>query len=320
MVTADLERLCQSLKINFMREILREYLEPIFNLLNYNLFALGEARITPLSIIYLIILTFLLFYLSNKLKNFLIGKLLEKTKLDLGAKQAIGTIIRYVVVVVGFLVILQTVGINLTTLNVVAGAVGVGIGFGLQNIANNFISGLIILFERPIKVGDRIEVDKIDGQVMAIGARSTRIKTNDNITIIVPNSKFISENVINWSFENEIVRFKIPVEVGYDSDIDLVSKLLVEIAEENEDVAENPPPSVRFLRFGENALYFELRAWSRARLHRRGLLTSDLNFAILRKFREHNIELPFPQRDLWIRGGKLDFDKTSVKFAASDIE
>jgi small-conductance mechanosensitive channel len=301
-----------------MKEILQEYLEPIVNILNYNLFALGEAKITLLSILYLIILTFLLFYLSNRLKNFLIGKLLEKTKLDLGAKQAIGTIIRYVVVIVGFLVILQTVGINLTTLNVVAGAVGVGIGFGLQNIANNFISGLIILFERPIKVGDRIEVDKIDGQVTAIGARSTRIKTNDNITIIVPNSKFISENVINWSFENEIVRFRIPVEVSYDSDVELVSRLLIEVANENEDVAKNPPPSVRFLRFGENSLYFELRAWSRARLHRRGLLTSDLNFAILRKFRQHKIEMPFPQRDLWIRGGRLGFDKNAVEFSTNE--
>lgn len=301
-----------------MKDVLREYFEPIVNVLNYNLFALGEARITPLSIIYLVVLTFLLFYISNKLKNFLIGKLLEKTKLDLGAKQAIGTIIRYVVMVVGFLVILQTVGINLTTFNVVAGAVGVGIGFGLQNIANNFISGLIILFERPIKVGDRIEVDKIDGQVTAIGARSTRIKTNDNITIIVPNSKFISENVINWSFENPIVRFRIPVEVSYDSDVDLVSKLLIEVAKENPDVAEDPPPSVRFLRFGENALYFELRAWTSVRLHRRGLLTSDLNFAILRKFREHNIEMPFPQRDLWIRGGQLKFDKSGFELTADE--
>ena len=213
-----------------MEGILKENLEPFFRLLNYNLFALGEAKITPLSIIYLLVLTFLLFYLSNKIKNILIEKLLEKTKLDFGAKQAIGTITRYLIVLFGFLIILQTVGINLTTLNVLAGAVGVGVGFGLQNIANNFISGLIILFERPIKVGDRIVVDNVDGQVTSIGARSTRIKTNDNITIIVPNSKFISENVINWSFDGEKVRFKIPVDVAYDSDVDLVENLLLEIA------------------------------------------------------------------------------------------
>lgn len=287
-----------------MQEILKDYLEPFFNLLNYNLFALGEAKITPLSILYLLILTFLLFFISNKLKNFLIENLLERTKLDLGAKQAIGTIARYLIVLLGFLIILQTVGINLTTLNVLAGAVGVGVGFGLQNIANNFISGLIILFERPIKVGDRIVVDKVDGKVIAIGARSTRVKTNDNITIIVPNSKFISENVVNWSFDGEKVRFKIPVDVAYDSDIDLVEKLLVEIAKKNSDVAIEPPPSVRLMKFGDNALSFELRAWSHEKLHRRGLLTSDLNFAILRAFREHNIEIPFPQRDLHIRSSE----------------
>ena len=205
-----------------MEEVKREYLNPLFELLNYNLFALGEARITPLSILYILIFTFLLFYLSNRMKRLLVSRLLERTRLDIGAQQAIGTITRYLILFVGFLIILQTVGINLTTLNVVAGAIGIGIGFGLQNIANNFISGLIILFERPIKVGDRIEVDDVNGQVMSVGARSTLVKTNDNITIIVPNSKFISENVINWSFESGMVRFRIPVGVAYDSDVELV--------------------------------------------------------------------------------------------------
>ena len=181
-----------------MREILRDYLDPIFNLLNYRIFTLGEAHITPLNIIYLILLTILLFYLSNKLKGFLVERILGKTHLDLGARVAVGTISRYFLLFIGFLIILQTVGINLTTLNVLAGAIGIGVGFGLQNVASNFISGLIILFERPVKVGDRIEVDGIDGKVTGIGARSTTVRTNDNITIIVPNSKFISENVVNW--------------------------------------------------------------------------------------------------------------------------
>ena len=183
-----------------MQDLAGDYLNPIFRLLNYNLFALGDAKITPLSIIYLILLSAALIYISRKLKNLLITRLLQRTSLDTGAQQAIGTITRYLVLFIGFLIILQTVGINLTTLNVLAGAVGIGIGLGLQNIANNFISGLIILFERPIKVGDRIEVAKVHGQVTAIGARSTRIKTNDNISIIVPNSKFISENVTIGAF------------------------------------------------------------------------------------------------------------------------
>ena len=139
-----------------MKEILRDYLDPVFNILNYRIFTLGDAQITPLNIIYLIVLTLLLFWVSNKLKNFFVERVLGKTHLDLGARIAIGTILRYVILLIGSLIIIQTVGINLTTLNVLAGAIGIGVGFGLQNIASNFISGLIILFERPVKVGDRI--------------------------------------------------------------------------------------------------------------------------------------------------------------------
>lgn len=286
-----------------MREFLNEYFGPFFELLNYNLFALGDARITPLSILYLVIFAFLLIYLSRKLRDLLISKLLQRTSIDRGAQAAIGTIARYVILVVGFLIIIQSIGINLTTLNVLAGAVGVGVGFGLQNIANNFISGLIILFERPIKVGDRVEVDDVHGEVISIGARSTSIKTNDSITMIVPNSKFISENVTNWSFGTDIIRFRVPVGVSYDSDVDQVADLLLEIAAENPDVAKEPPPMARLKEMGDNSINFELLAWSRTKLHRPGRFKSELNFAIIRKFREHGIEIPFPQRDLHIRSG-----------------
>lgn len=283
--------------------------------MNQRLFTIGDTPITLSTLVYLLVFSILLVYLSSKLKSLLVSRVLGRTPLDIGAQQAIGTILRYVIVTVGFLVILQTLGIDLTTLNVLAGAVGIGVGFGLQNVANNFISGLIILFERPIKVGDRIEVDDVHGEVTSIGARSTTIRTNDNIAIIVPNSKFISENVINWSFDGGVVRFKIPVGVSYESDVDLVTKLLLETASENEDVASSPPPSVRFLRFDDSSLYFELRAWSRAKLHRPGLLTSEINFAILKKFREHGVEIPFPQRDLNLRSGKVALQNGDVAFS-----
>jgi len=302
-----------------MQDVTREYLNPVFEVLNYNLFALGDARITPLSVLYILVFTFLLFYISNRLKKLMISRLLERTRLDVGAQQAIGTITRYLLLFVGFLIILQTVGINLTTLNVVAGAIGIGIGFGLQNIANNFISGLIILFERPIKVGDRIEVDDVNGQVMSVGARSTLVKTNDNITIIVPNSKFISENVINWSFESGMVRFRIPVGVAYDSDIELVTRLLTEVAEENPDVVEIPPPAVRLLEFGNDALQFELRAWSRSEIHRPGLLKSNLNLAIIRRFRENDVVIPFPQRDLHFSSGKIKWDDGTAELSEGTV-
>ncbi|MGI8787259.1 MAG: mechanosensitive ion channel family protein [Pyrinomonadaceae bacterium] len=296
-----------------MKEILRDYLDPFFNILNYRIFTLGDAQITPLNIIYLILLTGLLFWLSNKLKNLLVERVLGKTHLDLGARVAIGTITRYVLLLIGFLIILQTVGINLTTLNVLAGAVGIGVGFGLQNVASNFISGLIILFERPVKVGDRIEVGKVDGKVISIGARSTIVRTNDNITIIVPNSKFISENVVNWSFEESIVRFRVPIGVSYDTDINLVKKLLLEIARENKDVLDEPKSAVRLIKFGDNSIDLQLWVWTKDKLQRKGVLMSDLNFAIWEKFRANDIEIPFPQTDLHIRSGRLELKKDAVK-------
>jgi small-conductance mechanosensitive channel len=302
-----------------MREFLEQHLRPFFDLLNYNLFALGEAKITPLSVIYLFLLTFLLVFVANRVSRLLIAKLLQRTSLDIGARQAIGTMSKYIILFIGFLIILQTVGIDLTTLNVVAGAIGIGIGLGLQNIANNFISGLIILFERPIKAGDRIEVDKVNGEVLSIGARATKVRTNDNITIIVPNSKFMSEDVINWSAASGAVRFKIPVAVAYDADLDLVQRLLLEAADENENVLRDPPPVVRLLEFGDDALEFELRAWSRTQLHRPGVFKSELNLSIIRKFREHGVEIPFPQRDLHVRDGRLKLQRDRVTLDSEEV-
>ncbi len=213
---------------------------------------------------------------------------------------------RYVILFVGALIIFQTVGIDLTTLNVLAGAVGIGIGFGLQNVANNFISGLILLIERPIKVGDRIEVGEVSGDVVSIGARSTIVKTNDAIAIIVPNSKFTADNVTNWSFGGEIVRFRIPVGVAYDSDIDLVTDVLIKIAENSDDVEKTPPPTVWLTGFGASSLQFELLAWSREKLRQPGYFRSNINYEIVRRFRENGIEMPFPQRDLHIRSDMRD--------------
>jgi small-conductance mechanosensitive channel len=297
-----------------MQELFKDYLEPIRDVLNYTIFTLGEARITPLSIIYLLVLLTLLFVLSNKLKNLLVERVLGHTKLDLGARQAIGTISRYFILFIGFLIILQTVGINLTTLNVLAGAVGIGVGFGLQNIASNFISGLIILFERPVQVGDRIEIENVNGKVISIGARSTIVRTNDNITIIVPNSKFISENVINWSFEGKKVRFRVPIGVAYNADINLAKRLLLKVADDNGDVLKEPKPSVRLIQFGDSAINLELWVWSREKLQRKAAFISDLNFAIWEKFRANNVEIPFPQTDLHIRSGKLKVENGEIAF------
>lgn len=287
-------------------ETLKKIPETLKNFLEIPIFKFGDTALTLWSFLYLIILVILLFYLTGKMRSWIVNRLLIKSKIDLGLRLAAGSIVRYFLIAIGLLVILQTVGIDLTTLNVLAGAVGLGVGFGLQNIANNFISGLIILFERPIKIGDRIEVGNVEGDVVKIGARSTTVVTNDNIAIIVPNSSFIAENVVNWSHTDAKVRFRIPASVAYGSDVRLVEKVLLEVAKENPDVLDDPPPAVRFMAFGDSSLDFELRVWSTTLMHRKGRLISALNFAIYEKFKEQHIEIPFPQRDLHVRSGAIE--------------
>ncbi|MBN1568310.1 MAG: mechanosensitive ion channel family protein [Acidobacteria bacterium] len=282
-------------------ESLRGFWDVLMSYISTPLLKMGSMQLSIRTFLYLIVFGVLLIYISRKLTALLADRVLAKRNIDIGVRQATATILRYLMIAAGFIIIFQTAGIDLTALNVLAGAVGIGVGFGLQNIANNFISGLIILFERPIKVGDRIEVGDVEGDVIHIKARSTTVVTNDNIAIIIPNSSFVTQNVINWSHTGNNVRFKIPVSVSYDSDVRLVEKLLLEVAAENPDVLRDPAPAVRFLEFGESGLLFELRAWSSSLVHRKGRLISSLNFGIIDKFRAHSIEIPYPQRDIHIR-------------------
>jgi small-conductance mechanosensitive channel len=286
-------------------------LSQIKSYLGYPLAKLGDTQITLWTLIYFVVLLLLLFYIAGRLRRWLVEKLLIRTKLEIGARQAVGAITRYVFLLVGLLVILQSAGVNLTALNVIMGAVGIGIGFGLQNIANNFISGVIILFERPIKVGDRIVIGDVEGDVTEIGARSTTVLTNDNIAIIVPNSKFITENIVNLKYKDDTVRFRIPVGVAYGSDIRLVEKLLLQAARDNPDALNNPAPVAQFMAFGDSALEFELRVWSTTLLHSSDNLVSALNFAIHDLFKAHRIEIPFPQRDLNIRSGVIELKRSA---------
>lgn len=287
-------------------QVMSDWLEKITNVLNVPIFELGGSPFTLWTLVYLLISLVALLYVAGKFRVWMAERALARTKLDIGARQAVASISRYVFLLLGLLIILQTAGIDLTTLNVLAGAVGIGVGFGLQNIVSNFISGLIIMFERPIKIGDRIVVDNVEGDVVEIGARSTKVLTNDNIMIVVPNSKFISENVVNWMYNDASVRFRIPVGVAYGTDVRKVEKILLEVAQAEPDVLDDPPPVVRFLGFGDSALNLELRAWSTKAVNRKGRLISAINFAIYDKFHEHGIEIPFPQRDLHIRSGVVE--------------
>ncbi|MBA2241736.1 MAG: mechanosensitive ion channel, partial [Chthoniobacterales bacterium] len=174
-----------------------------------------------------------------------------------------------------------------------------------QNIASNFISGLVILAERPITLGDRVEVGDVTGQVEQIRARCTIIRTNDNITMIVPNQKFIEEPVTNWTYGDPRVRFRIPVGVAYGSDIEKVRETLIAVGREHPNALQDPAPNVFLEKFGDNSIDFELVVWSSEMSFRPRRFKSDLNFAIARKFREAGIEIPFPQRDVYIRSGQI---------------
>lgn len=293
-------------------EALQEFFVQLRAWLEIPLLPLGGTRFTLWMVLYLLVLIALLVYVTGKLKVCMVERLLARTHIDIGVRQAVGSIFRYVIIAIGFMIILQTAGIDLSALTVLAGALGIGVGFGLQNITNNFVSGLIILFERPIKVGDRIDVGNVTGDVVKISPRATTIVTNDNIAVIVPNSEFISSRVINWSYTNRDVRLNFSVGVAYQSDPELVRKALLEVAADHPGVLKERNADVLLQEFGDSSLNFILRVWTRDYATTPGVLRSELNYAICKKFKEHGIEIPFPQRDLHFRSGVVEVKMAPV--------
>src|SRR5947209_11441587 len=278
---------------------------------------LPAIKLSLVQIFLLVALLIAVFWFSSGTKRFLFNQLLAQCGLDRSLQYAIAQVVSNIVLVVGIFIVLENTGIHLAALAVFAGAVGVGVGFGLQNIASNFISGLVILAERPITIGDRVEVAGIAGQVEHIRARSTVIRTNDNIMMIVPNTKFIDSPVTNWTYGDRRVRFRIPVSVAYGSDIVKVRDTLLAVASENPHTLQEPAPGVFLKKFGDNSIDFELMVWSSEMSARPSRYRSDLNFAIVEKFREAKIEMPFPQRDLHIRDGVLKVENVEAEHKAA---
>jgi small-conductance mechanosensitive channel len=274
---------------------------------------LPGVSLSLIQIFLLIALLIAVFWISSRTKRFLFNRFLVKSGLDRALQYAIAQIVSNLVLVIGIFIVLENTGIHLGALTVFAGAVGVGVGFGLQNIASNFISGLVILAERPITIGDRVEVAGVVGQVQQIRARSTVILTNDNIAMIVPNSKFIDSPVTNWTYADPRVRFRVPIGVAYGSDVNKVREALIAAGRSNSHVLDDPAPSVFLNKFGESSIDFELVVWSSEMSHRPSRFKSDLNFAIEEKLREAGIEIPFPQRDLHIRSGVLRTEKADER-------
>src|SRR5690242_2218220 len=236
---------------------------------------LPGVNLSLFQIFLLIGLLIAVFWFSSRTKRFLFNRFLAKSGLDRSLQYAIAQIVSNIVLIVGIFIVLDNAGIHLGALTVFAGAVGVGVGFGLQNIASNFISGLVILAERPITIGDRVEVAGIAGQVQQIRARSTVIMTNDNIAMIVPNTKFIDSPVTNWHYGDERVRFRVPVGVAYGSDVNKVRDALIAAAREHPATLSDPAPNAYLDKFGNSSIDFELIVWSEKMSYRPRRFKSD---------------------------------------------
>ena len=298
--------------------------EPVSDLLNsasgetrhlllYSFFKVGPLAITPLFLLKAAVFLFVLFTVSHFIQRVLLGRLFKHLHISEAQKFALGRFATYLFFLGGLFIGLQSLGVNLNSLVVFGGAVGVGVGLGMQNVVSNFVAGLILLVEQPIRIGDRIEMKETFGDVIRIAARSTWVRTNDNVVIIVPNSEFIDNPVTNWTANDPNVRIHLPVGVGYNSDPEEVRRLLLEAAAEHTDALREPKPMVVFTGYGDNSINFELLVWTESRAHAPLLLKSDLYFALFKSFKEHGIELPFPQRDLHLRSSDI-----SLPFVAGD--
>lgn len=261
---------------------------------------IGEIKLVPLQLVYGILSFSALIALTGWVKRLIDKRWLRHMNMDRGARDAMVTLSGYIGFILAILIGLNVAGINLSGLAWVGGGLAIGIGFGLQAIASNFVSGIILLFERPIKAGDFVTVGDTEGFVRRIRIRATDIETLDNQNVLVPNSELVSGRVTNWVLRNPQGRLRIRVGVAYGTDIELVRNLLEQVGREHEDVISDggaPAPRALFMGFGDSSLDFELRVRIR-RIEKRYSVISDINFAIDKAFREHEISIPFPQRDL----------------------
>ena len=262
---------------------------------------IGGSAVTPLKLLTVLVLISVLIWGTRRATGWLANRVLTRRGVDVAVREALATIVRYVVITLGTLVILQSSGIDLTSLNVLVGAIGVGLGFGLQNITSNFFSGLILLFERPIRIGDRVEIGGAVGEVREIGARATTIVTDASVAVIVPNSQFVSERVTNWSRPGKLTAYTLPFYVAHSSDPELVREVLVAAATDYPGLVRDPAPAVEFAEVGLSALRFDLQVWSAQHVTTAGSLKSDLNFAVWRQLGEAGVAIQPPALTLGLQ-------------------
>lgn len=249
---------------------------------------------------------------SKILQRIILLRAFRHLSISEAQKFALGRFTTYFLFLGGLFIGLQSLGVNLNSLVVFGGAIGVGVGLGLQNVVANFVAGIVLLVEQPIRIGDRIETNGTVGDVMRIAARSTWIKTNDNVVIIMPNSDFINNAVTNWTANDPQIRVNLPLGVSYSADPEVVRTILLESASAHPDVLSNPAPDVIFTGYADNSINFTLRVWTEVHTHTTLILKSDLYFDLFKRFAEAGIELPFPQRDLHLRSSDIPLVFPSV--------
>lgn len=283
-----------------MKNIVKNVWIEILEVLVAPLFKLGEIPVSLSSILQVFVSLLLVLFLARAFKKLLKRQILLKLGIDEGNQEAIATIISYSFGTLGFIVVLQTTGFNLASLAVLAGGLGVGIGLGLQDATKNFFSGLTLLLERKLKVGDFVELDTLSGYIKEISIRSTLILTRDGAYVVVPNSKLAENRVVNWSYDSFKARIKIPVRVSFDSDPIVVTETLLKSAYMEKTVFHEPTPEVIFIEFLDGYLKFELRVWVN-RIDREPQIKSSLNFIIEYNLRQQGITIPLPRRELWFQ-------------------
>ena len=283
-------------------------IKKIWNVLNYPLFSVGNRTITPVNF-FMFVLILIIGWFVGKYYKYLIYKIRRKYNLSHATATLLANMGYYAILTLAFLIALKTVGLDLSSLAIIAGALSVGIGFGLQNIVSNFVSGIIMMFERSIKVGDYIQIDEnTRGEIVDISMRSTIIRTNDNINLIIPNQAFIQNNVINWTLGDDVVRFRVPFGVAYGSDIDEVERVVLEALKKSnlpyikKNFKYDVEPRVVFIEMADSSLNFELFVWVRGEYAKRPRRTrSKFLKMIYNALNEAGINIPFPQQDLHIK-------------------
>ena len=276
----------------------------IINTFNTSLFNFGGSQFSIARLVFLVALFLGSILISSYITNLLRTRILQATRMNRGSQEIVLSVTKYGLICLSSIILLQAYGLNLSSLALIGSALGVGIGFGLQDIARNFASGLVLLFERSVQIGDFVQIGEHLGTVERMRPRSIVLQTLDRISIIVPNSRLLTEEVINWNHKNSASRLHLPIGVAYGCDIEKVKATLLQAADEHIEILRTPQPQVFFTEFGDSSLNFELLVWV-SNPSRQAPLMSDLYFRIEQIFREQDIEIPFPQRDLNLRTGEL---------------